>query len=84
VGCNFQEFFGSSLESAINVRFSVTIGDALILLLFHRPNMNLHYFTFAHPLLYTYKFVIGPYTLKLSGEHGWGVLVASLMCSRHH
>jgi hypothetical protein len=30
------------------------------------PNMNLHYFTFACPLLYTYKFVIGPYTLKLN------------------
>jgi hypothetical protein len=28
--------------------------------------MNLHYFTFECPLLYIYKFVIGPYTFKLS------------------
>lgn len=36
VGCNFQEFFGSLVESAINVGFSATVGDALILLLIHR------------------------------------------------
>jgi hypothetical protein len=66
VGCKFQEFFGSPLESAINVGFSVTVGDAFILLYFTRRNMDLHYFTFACALLYTYKFVIGPYTFNLS------------------